>query len=465
MAPASSNAFQGPARLRDLSARMLGEAMADLGRWRQHPVWGARASPMPAWDARLQELGREWVAALAPSPAGHGETDVLLATQIYKDGGHTALMGDFANALARASGSTPRVWATDLLGHNSRPPRPAILSRLGSAASDVTILAGSTPVEKLIELVRLIEEVRPRRVFLFHHPDDPLPVVAAQAEWASRQIIVHHADSTPCFGLCLPHALLIDLNPTAAAQSRLHGLCPQLLPLTAPDPGRRPASFLSEGRLVTATAARGHKLTGNTSPCYAETIPVLLQATGGRHVHIGELPEEMLVAIQDALAAAGLPGESFLYRKRVPSLPHALWEHRCDLYLASFPIDGARTNVEVAASATPHLRHMPPDRKSSLPGGFPLEGGLVWGTWDDLRAILAEVKSVSALEGMSRRIRATYEERHSPERFAATLDFILRGHRGYSDPHQEERDLIARESHRRACLRAGDEPPVRPACA
>ena len=466
MTGSSSSDFPGPFRLLDLSARLIDEAMADLGRWRRHPVWGLRAAPTPEWDARLHELGREWVATLATASRPNDGPDVLLATQIYQDGGHTALMGDLATALVAANGpgtTPPLVWITNLLGHNSKAPASSVLARLGPAASRVTVFGGVTPVEKLVELVRLMEEIRPRRLFLFHHPEDPLPVVAARPEWCGQRIVVHHADATPGFGLCLPEVVLIDLNPTAAAQSRLFGLDPRLLPLTSPDPGPRPASFHSDGRLVTATAARAHKLTTSSRPSYVETVPLVLQTTGGRHVHIGELTDEMLESIRVGVTRAGLPEDSFLYRKWVPSLPHALWEHHCDLYLASFPVDGARTNVEVAASATPHLRHVSSERKSSRPGGFPLDGGLTWTNRDDLREILVRSKDAGLLESLSRRIRSTYDQFHAPVMFAENLHAILRGEPGYLDPHAAERDRIARESHRRACLRAGDEPPVRPA--
>lgn len=123
-----------------------------------------------------------------------------------------------------------------------------------------------------------------------------------------------------------------------------------------------------------------------------------------------------------------------------PSLARALWEHGCDLYLSSFPIDGARTNAEVLASATPHLRFSARHPASAAGDDLGNTGGLVWRNWEDLAGHLRDMAHATALEEASAAMRRVYEARHHPGVFADTLQSILAGHGGIVDPREHERD-------------------------
>ena len=411
----------------------LAQFTALMQQLQAQPAIGARPLGVAQWDWRLWRMGREWLARPASAHAGeHGGADgaaaahdVYVATQIYEIGGHTALIGDFVRALGHGSA---HVVVTDLFGQSPAPVPDAIVSRLGLPADHVSVLPGPSHGDRLQQLFDVLRALRPDRLFLFHHPQDPLASVVAQPEVARQRILVHHADATPSFGLHVPGILTIDLNPTALALARSLGRESTLLPLTSPDPGPRPHGFLRRGHLVTASSGSAHKFAGRYALGYADTVGVILRATGGRHVHVGPLGDEALAEIGGVLACEGVSSDRFVHVHSTTSIAAALWEHDCDVYCASFPIDGARTKAEVLASGTPYLRHLAralPD--SPADSTRDAEGLCVWRTWDDLTATLQRLSVMEALREHSACARQIYERHHHPDVFARTLTRILDG--------------------------------------
>lgn len=409
------------------------------------PGLGRRALGVPDWDARLHMLGKQWVLEHPGNFQGPGarEGDVYLATQLYAAGGHTALMGDFVRALGSRN---PHVILTNLLGHNKSNVSEKILQRLGVPGENVRILTGPEPEARLNELMELLGTLRPGRIILFHHPEDPLASVVTQPECAEQTILVHHADSVPSFGLHLPGVLVVDLNPIAASFSRSLGLEPALIRLTSPDPGPRPVGFLQRGALTTATSGSHHKFTTPYRYGYAETVAVILQATGGWHVHIGPLDQTSLANIHRSISSTCISPDKFIHIPWTPSVAHSLWDQQCDVYFSSFPIDGARTDAEVLASATPHLRHT--TRKD--PNW--IEGGLEWQTWEDLAITLNSLNSLEILTEKSWQMRAVYERHHHPLVFQQTLQRILETAQGCLDEFEAQREARTAQSWMRTIL-------------
>ncbi len=439
-----------PARTSDDDA-VLEELRHKLARLTDEPGLGSNSLGVPDWDRELWLLGRKWIdsnsgkiSRSAGSSAGR-KNDVYLATQVAADGGHTPLIGDFVRALADESGTTPTGRAshlilTNIVGENPPPLDESIRERTGIPAANIVVLQDGSLGERLEQLFSHLLELRPKRLFLFQHPVDPLAAVVAQPEISPERFLVHFADAMPTFGLHLPGMRVIDLNPFASAMSRVMGLESALLPLTAPDPGPRPCGFLQRGKLVTATSGRPEKFTTPYFLNYPDTVGVILRSTGGWHVHIGRLDDEMLLRIREVLTAAGLPQDRFTHVPWAGSIARALWEHQCDVYFSSFPVDGARTNAEVLASATPHLRHSKEPGKTNAPLASQIEGGASWHTWEDLTSVLQKLSDPAVLLEKSRLMRMNYDKLHHPRIFAERLSEILAGGQGWSDPLAHERD-------------------------
>jgi hypothetical protein len=431
---------------RSTSLELLSQARAHVHSLQRQPGLKQSALGLPRYDWQLWRLGRERLDRLGNSSAGNTSQrlkrgpDTFLASQLYQDGGHTALIGDFVTALT-GTGEYPHLVLTNIYGNHDEPLADRIRLRTGILPENVHILPGPSLEERLDQLTATLLDMQPRRLFLFQHPDDPLASVVAQPAISRQCFLVHHADATPTLGLHLPGVRVIELNPFAAANARIRRIPVDLLLLTAPDPGPRPCDFLSRGHLVTATCGSAHKYESDYVYSYADAVAVILQTTGGWHIHIGPLSADALARIFAALPAQ-VDAERFIHLPWVASLAEALWQHGCDVYFASFPIDGARAYVEVAASATPYLAHRG-QRSRAIDSWAIGPESAVWSTMDELANTLQRMTDRGALEECARGIRRCYDQYHHPKVFRQTLHSIVAGEGGLVDPDEPARNQLA----------------------
>jgi uncharacterized small protein (DUF1192 family) len=398
-------------------------------------------------DHELWRMGHEWWTRHGDGRRPEG-TDLYLATQVAKDGGHTAVIGDLVRALGRPESS--RLIITNIWRQNDAPLSPEIVSRTGLPAENIQVLGGPTLTDRMWQAMQAASLLRPSRLFMVQHPNDPAAPLLARPEMTGRSFLAHFSDAQPSLGLHIPGIQIMDFNPNARAFTRSLGLDSELLPLTCPDPGPRPQGFLLRGKLTTATSGRDEKFTRNHSFSYPETVGVILRATGGWHVHIGPLPDTSLAQITGVLLREGIAQDRFIHVPWVACIATALWEHQCDVYFSSYPIDGARTNTEVLASATPHLRHLRGNTSVRADDPFAITGGLVWRTWEDLADTLKAVAHEDVLRECSLQMHRVYDRLHHPDVFRACLQDIIAGRGGMEDPLG-----VMREHHmQRALARA-----------
>jgi hypothetical protein len=431
---------------RATTSQLLTQARDYVESLHARPGLGRIASGLPEYDWRLWQLGRLLLDERQPpndraTPAHSRGPDIFLATELYEEGGHTALIGDFVAALQNdQAGTAPRLIVTNLFDRHDRCLPDRIRLRTGIAPENVHVISGPSLERRLDELITVLLELRPRNLFLFHHPQDPLASVVGRPEIATQTFLVHHVDARPSLGLHLPGVRVIELNPFAASLGRLRRLPIELLLLTAPDPGPRPCGFLARGRLATATCGSAYKYETDYAYHYEEAVSTVLRTTGGWHHHIGPLSDEALAKISASLKRAKLDSDRFVHVPWVPSLAKALWQHQCDVYLASFPIDGARAYVEVSASATPYLAHR---SAPSRPGERWALNPTVAAEWDTLEALASTISKMSdtaVLADHATRQRRSYDLHHHPAVFRRTLQNIMAGLHGQSDPDEAPRD-------------------------
>ncbi|MEI6729856.1 MAG: hypothetical protein WCL30_01230, partial [Pseudomonadota bacterium] len=98
--------------------------------------------------------------------------------------------------------------------------------------------------------------------------------------------------------------------------------------------------------LTTCTAARSNKIEIPYFIDYCDVIPAVLQASSGKHIHIGKLTPWYRRRIKKNLQKLGVAEDRFIYIPYVASVWQALHEFKVDLYITSFPYGGGITLVE-----------------------------------------------------------------------------------------------------------------------
>lgn len=392
----------------------LTSLFTQLQKLEELPMFAAGCSQA---DGLLHQVGGSLQASVAAAlpAAAPLQGDLILATFLYVEGGHTALIRDLAEALPHPPLA---LWLTMQHPYARLGLKAGALERTGIPGL-ARPFGGEEPGSCAGGMVKALMELRPARVFLLHHPHDcvAVAVAAAAAAMGSSLCLLHHADSSPTSGLFLPGARIVDFTPRACAFSRsMLELNSSYLPLTCPDPGREERSFPASGSLTTALSGNADKVGAMCNPGYPELVARVLAATGGTHVHIGPLPPARLKGIASALRRQGVARERFVWVESAGTLAEALLRHRVDLVFNTYPRGGARTAVEVMAAGIPMLWHSPAAEFDAVRCQMSYPGAPVWRSIADLESLLARCDG-HWLKAQGEAARSRYEEMHHPRKW------------------------------------------------
>lgn len=337
--------------------------------------------------------------------------DVFVASELYRDGGHTAVIGDFVRA-------TPErkhlLLLTDVDRHCPDLDEP-VLRRTGLTTDEFAVCGASSTLGRLEWLFDQLVDRGPERLFLFHHAHDAAAVAAAQPGLATVTYVVHHVDRYPCLGVFAPGVRHVDLTPFSYHYCRrCLGIEDSVyLPLGCEDLGVRPPPERGPLRrpLTTASSGAERKFVPSNRYPYPAVVASLLAATGGRHVHIGLLSTEMRKQLRSALVERGVSAERFVYARRVPSLWRALGEYDVDLYVNSFPERGARATVEVMGSGTPAVWHLESSASFFQDTHMRYPEAPIWQTPEEFMALVRHIDG-TWLHAQARCARRHWEETH-----------------------------------------------------
>jgi hypothetical protein len=376
----------------------------------------------PLLDIWCQRIGAAVVADLpmCPSSADIDRADcVILATELYRTGGHSAVIEDLL--LTGKFGPNTVVLLTDAL-HTADP---AITNeRFGASVKGEVAPAGGL-ADKLRWTVSRLQALRPRRLILFNHNHDPVAVAAAQPGLAEEVLFYHHADHQLCLGVTLAHTLHIDPHPMGFHHCRQAiGISRNVYwPLVVEDQGRALAPIDSKiiGSLRTCSSGSHNKFEHDYKYQYADVLPRILSITGGTHFHIGPLSDETVTRIRESLDALQVERERFVHIPWVRSVWKALHEYRVDLYLASFPLGGGRVVIEAMGAGVPLITH--DCYRSPFLGGKEMlyPDAFVWRHPDQLFVHLAGLRKEQLIaEGKA--ARKHYECHHTRAALIASID-------------------------------------------
>ena len=318
------------------------------------PLCTAEVYASPKLDELCQEIGKKNLAKLNVKPAKTSNLFVYLVTKLQKSGGHTKLIEGFIKLRPTAQHiilSTEISGKSDLQYIKSNIVKENIKFEAANKNDNFQ--------ERLDWLQTRLLELNPEHIYLFNHHQDSIAVAAVQPSMGFAASFYHHGDHNLCLGVHLPHFQHIDIHPMG------YHICSKLgvqnniyVPLTSTDKGNRPEQpFKKNGYLTTCTAARSNKLDVPYFIIYADVIPELLQATTGKHIHIGRLFIWTRWQIKKNLKKLGVASDRFIYIPYVKSVWNSLHELDVDLYITSFPYGGGLTLIEAMGAGIPIALH------------------------------------------------------------------------------------------------------------
>lgn len=318
-------------------------------------------------------------------PGGKGRGTVILASELVRAGGHVELIKDY---LALGLFESPvRVALSDLF---NRMDRSTIDEWKSLLDCDVFIAGQPGLGDKLDAIVEQLCEWNPSTILTLAHNQDVVCVVAAHFPGATLRYYVHHGDHHLSLGVTCEVFEHVDLhNMSYELCKREIGVPHQRYwPLTAVKPSWIRTQFLERRALTTASCGRMSKFEAGTYAFrYERAVALILKATRGYHVHIGELSADFLHRIYAELDAENVSYDRFIHVEWVPSLSQALLEHAVDVYIGSFPIGGGKALVEALSVGVPVVTHE--SYRSRYHSGVDLTypESYVWTGYEDLSEI------------------------------------------------------------------------------
>ncbi|MEX3954864.1 hypothetical protein [Trinickia sp. EG282A] len=344
---------------------------------------------------------------------------VILATEAYRTGGHTAVIEDLLGT--GRLGARVVVMLTDAL---HQADRSVIEERFGTAAKGEISPRGGL-ADKLSWTITRLQALRPRRILLLNHHHDPVAIAAALPGLAEEIVFYHHADHQLCLGVTLKHTLHVDPHPMGFHNCRdALGIDENVYwPLVVGDQGWVPARDRESNPdgLRTCSSGSGNKFEYPYKYQYAELLPRVLSITGGTHFHIGQLSDDAIERIHTGLDSIGVDRSRFVYVPWVRSVWTTLRDLNIDLYIASFPLGGGRAAIEAMGAGVPIVIH--DSYISPFFGGKALfyPGAFAWRHPEELFAHLFGM-SREDLFRESEAARRHYDAYHTPAMLASYID-------------------------------------------
>ena len=368
----------------------------------------------------LDELCLQIGAIEAPTvPLERSGRTTFLVTSLAMIGGHTRLLLDLVRALE--SEEEVLVLATDILEEGFDPGLDRLLSEVNAkyvAAPKADLF------DKLQWLQQQFADLRPSRTFTLLHPFDSVSIAAVQPGLPGELTFIHNFDHNLALGVHLSHARHVDLHAKGLFDCRdIEGLTGNVYwPLVVEDPGRPPErQFMLTGTPTTCCAGGLEKFDrffiDGVQPHlneYLTCLPRMMAAGGGRHVHVGPLPDAFLSEIRQALTKASVPPERFEHRPFVADLARMFFDDDIDVYVGSFPIGGGRATLEAEAAGMPLIIH---DNYQSaflsvVDEIYP--EAMIWRTVEELANFIAQL-TPQLLSHHSKLARRHYERSHHPD--------------------------------------------------
>lgn len=366
------------------------------------------------WDALCSRAATQ-IEAVHPETRSLQTWDkdltLYIATDLYwGKGGHTPLLMD----LIKVDRSARREL---ILTHVTGLPtgddfKQKLAQALGPQVPAHQLVA-DTLLQKILILRAYIKAKRPRRIVLMTHQYDVVTYCGLTGTSAQQIIKILHAD-TFTLGMNIPWYVPVSPNALGARRiANMMGRAVFVWPIAAEDQGARPwLEWQPGGPLTTCSHGTERKFEGRIGLSYGDVVALRMQMLPGRHVHIGDLSEEGLAAIQKQIVDAGQSLDRFVHVKAVPSLWQYLKHSDIQLCISSFPVAGPRGLVETKGCGLPVLVFEDQEYPIRSSQYYAYEGCLRWSTRAELIDAYKQL-TPALLRQQAALSRADYENNHS----------------------------------------------------
>lgn len=382
------------------------------------PLCTAQAFASRDLDQMCLAIGRQNLKNLGRPLKTPGQISSIRPLAIYvvsrwqRSGGHSRLVQDFIGA---QPAKDHLILSTEIGGFSDAD----YLLEHFAAGDNVRFVQAPRGnfQSKLSWLQAILLARQPEHIHLLNHHQDSVAVAAVIPELGLCGSFYHHGDHHLCLGVHMSHLTHVDLHPMGYHYCRDElGVNNRYLPLTFEDKYCMPVQTkpIHSGRITTATAARSNKVEIPYYVSYMDTIPSVLKATGGKHIHIGKLTPWALHRIYDLMRKLGIQKDRFVYIEWTPSVWQSLNENKVDVYLASFPYGAGLTLIEAMGAGIPVImhQHMHSRVLSGLELAYP--EAFRWSEPKDLLVYLASLRP-EELEYEKALSRLRYEKFHRSE--------------------------------------------------
>lgn len=370
-------------------------------------------------DALCEKIAGGYYALRRCAPIKSTRGTVILASELVKAGGHVELIKDY---LALNLFEHPvRVALTDLFDRFDHATIAEWQSTLGC---EVFVAPQGRLDEKLDALAACLADWNPSTIVSMGHNQDVVCVVVAHAPGAQKRYYVHHGDHHLSLGVTCDTFQHVDLHNVGyeLCGTRI-GVAKQLFwPISAVRAAEVKTRFLERGVLTTCACGRMSKFESESYPVrYEHAVALVLKASGGCHVHIGDLSEDFLRRIYRELDAEQVSRERFIHIEWVPSLPTALIENEVDVYLTSFPFGGGKASIEAMSVGVPVVVHESYRSRNHGGGDLAYPSSYSWSQYDELFRIFSQWNEASLREH-AEAARRHFERYYSKEAFVTAFE-------------------------------------------
>lgn len=367
----------------------------------------------PGFDRQIARMA-DLLADQRPrmQPCAMRENHLIIATELYRIGGHSKLVEELARELPN-----PVLVLTDLFGTRASQPEQSAWIDEQYCMAQVIDLRSGTLWQRTEALSDFVRRLQPRSIWYFNHHQDPVPFVATLALAGPRKVLVHHCDHNPSLGATLRGLVHVDITDTLRDECSAHlGRSTELLRLYVADQGVKAFPRIAGTDYSVVTAGRSGKFSRSGPLSLSRIVATALTTVRGRHYHIGPLDQEWIDQIGLELRSHGLDPGRFVPLGSVTSLWATL--HRIDaaVYIGSAPVSGGRGAVEAQGCGMPVLPFTGFE-SGSLLADFSSYADRALG-WDSLHSLADQLRGIGDRhQALSVRARDFYEQEFTRTRF------------------------------------------------